>query len=188
MKTVYRWMYVVILAALVLAACNSTPSSTPPASVPNPTGTPVTSYPATKSGEQAATAVQPTSYPAPLPIPTSQAAPETGYPATGNLQVTKSDGSISSLTFDALKALAATKVTLEGKEENVRKLADVLNLAGATTFSKVTVTSSNGSIVLTKDQVAQAYLDIPNDGNIRLMIQGISKDRWPSAVISLKIE
>lgn len=189
MSTAYRFIFIVILVALVLTACTSTPSSTPPASVPNLTATPIVSYPAPQSGEKTATpAAQSTNYPAPLPMPTSQTAPETGYPAIGNLQVIKSNGSISSITADTLKALTATKVTIEGKEENVRKLADALNSAGITTFSKVTVTSSGGTLALTKDQASQAYLDITNDGSIRLMVQGISKDRWPTAVTSLKIE
>lgn len=188
MKTTYRWIFIVILAALVLTACNSTPSSTSPTSVPNPTAAAPDSYPAPKSGDKTVAPTQSAGYPAPLPKATSQATPKTGYPAMGNLQVIKSDGSIGSLALDALKALPTTKVTLEGKEENVRKLADALNLAGITTFSKVTVTSPGGTLALTKDQVTQAYLDIANDGNIRLMIQGISKDRWPATVMSLKIE
>lgn len=189
MNTAYRWLFIVILAPLVLTACNSTPSSTPPTSAPNLTATPVANYPAPQSGEKTATpATQATGYPAPLPMPTSQTAPETGYPATGILQVIKSNGSISLLTPDTLKALKTTKVTLEGKEENVRKLTDALDLAGIATFSKVTVTSPSGTLALTKDQVSQAYLDVTNDGSVRLMVQGISKDRWPTAIISLKIE
>jgi hypothetical protein len=195
MKTVYRLIVIVILAAIGLTACNSSPNLTPPASVPNPTATPAASVPnsmvtpvAGYPAPQVPSAQQSTSYPAPQSISTSQAVPETGYPAMGNLQIIKSNGSVSPLTSDALKGLPLTKVTLEGKEENVRKLADALNLAGITTFNKATVTSPTGTIALTKDQVAQSYLDVANDGSIRLMIQGISKDRWPNAVISIKIE
>jgi hypothetical protein len=144
-----------------------------------------------QGGGKTATPVtnQATSYPAPLPTATAKAAaPETGYPAVGSLQVIKSNGNISALTLDALKALPLTKVTLDGKEENVRKLADALNLANITAFSKVTVTSPSGTLALTKDQVTQAYLDVADNGSIRLMVQEISKDRWPTAVISLKIE
>jgi hypothetical protein len=187
MKTTYRWIFIVILAALVLAACNSTPNSNPPASGSNPTAAAPNNNP-TKSGDKTVVPTQSAGYPAPQQAATTQTDPKNGYPAMGNLQVIKSNGSINSLTLDALKALPTTKVTLEGKEENVRKLADTLNLAGITTFSKITVTSSGGTLALTKDQVAQAYLDIANDGSIRLMIQGISKDRWPAAVTSLKIE
>lgn len=173
MKTASYFIFVLIIGSFLLTAC----------------GSGVTPVVATSSGypppqEQQAT---PDGYPAAgKPV---QAEASGAYPADGvAVQIVKADGKVISLDFKGLSALVKQKVTLENKQENVAKFSDALSLGGISAVNRVTVTASNGQLVLTKEQVAQAYLDVAANGLIRLMVQGIPQDKWLSGVKGIKIE
>jgi hypothetical protein len=179
MKPFSYAIIVLMISAFLLSACGGSPQPTAVSQPPTA---------ATQAG-----------YPAPV----KQATPA-GYPAAGQpgqpdtsaayppdgiiLQVVKADGKVAPIDFRGLSALAKEKVTLENKSENVSKLSDALGLGGVTSYTKVTVTASNGSLELTKDQVAQAYLDVPANGIIRLLVQGIPQNKWLTGVSGIKVQ
>ncbi len=170
MKLTANFLFVLIIGSFLLTACGSA-------------ATPVV---ATTS-----------SYPPPVQQATSNGYPAPGKPAQGDaaaaypaegivLQIVKADGNVISLDFRGLSALAKQKVTLENKEENGFKLSDALSLGGISAVNKVTVSSNSGQLVLTREQVAQAYLDMAANGMIRLMVQGIPQDKWLSGLMESK--
>jgi hypothetical protein len=191
MKPIQILSLLVLAASLVLAGCSSAPTEATKSNAPtavvagNPTKAPAPGYPApTAPGKPADV---PTGYPAPG---TGAAQPTTaGYPAPGMaLKVSAADGSTKVLDGSALQALKKSTVKLDGKDIEVRKLADVLNAAGIAAYTKVTVNGANGSLALTKDQVSKAYFEIAADGSIQIDVDGMSKDKWISGVQTIKID
>lgn len=182
MKTLSYALIVLIVAVFLLTACAGSPqttASTQPAAAATKAGYPAPAKQAT-----------PASYPAAgQPGQTAQPDTSAAYPADGIiLQIIKADGKVVSVDFKGLSALARQKVTLENKQENVSKLSDALSLAGVTTFNKLTVTGSNGTLELTKDQATQAFLDVPANGNVRLLVQGIPQNKWLTGVGGIKVQ
>jgi hypothetical protein len=178
MKTISQVLYLFLIGPFILTACGGSTKPTEANPVPSVTqpGYAVPVQQSTQAGYPAAgQTVQPDA--------------SAGYPADGIvLQVVNADGKVISIDLKGLTALAKQNVTLENKQENVRKLSDALTLAGVTTVNKATVTGSNGQLVLTKDQVAQAYFDFAVNGKIRLLVQGVPQDKWLDGVNEIKVE
>ncbi len=123
-------------------------------------------------------------YPAPLSNPTA----DTGYPAPGTpeaptaypapiesgLKVVASDGTTKTISASDLNDLPKTTVS------NVSgpKLTDVLQLANIFDFSSVTITGSNGSKDLTKDQVTDQVILGSVNGSVTLVVNGTPQDQW----------
>jgi PBP1b-binding outer membrane lipoprotein LpoB len=184
MKALSSIFIALLVGMLFLTACSG--STNPPQATKAP----------------AAATPPPAGYPAP-----DKQNPPAGYPAAGQtsqpnqpnaaaayppdgiiLQIVKADGKVVPIEFKGLSALAKQQVTLDNKPQNVSKLTDALSLGGITAFNKVTVMAASGSLALTKDQVAQAYLDVQANGNVRLLVQGVPADKWLTGVNGLKVE
>ncbi len=198
----YAWIILLLLTATLLAACSGNPPATPaaPASStstkPAAQSNPPTAAPANPSAgypAQGGAATQPPAgaegYPA-QGSPTAQPpAAAGGYPAQGQgLAFTLPGGASKAVTLDNLIALATVNVNISGKDQPLRKLSDALSLAGAANYTKVTVTGQSGTLALTKDQVAQAYLDIQGNGAMRVVVQGIDPTQWPNGVTTIQVQ
>lgn len=171
MKIITHVLFMFLTGTFILTACGG--STKPTEALPTQPGYPAPVQQSTQAGYPAA----------------GQPDASAGYPADGIvLQVVKADGKVISLDFKGLTALAKQNVTLENKQENVRKLSDALTLAGVTSLNQAIVTGSNGQLTITKDQVAQAYLDVAANGMIRLLVQGVPQDKWLTGVAGIKVE
>lgn len=104
-------------------------------------------------------------------------------------QVVKADGSNVGFTWDDLKKLPLATLTVEGKVEEGPKLIDVLNAAGVTGFSEVTLTGSASPVTLTKAQVDDnTLLDFNNHGTVKLASTYIPKPQWTKDVSEIKVK
>ncbi len=151
---------IMIFTLTILTGCGQT---TPTAAVP-PTAA-NTVYPPPSSSQTIASV-----YP---PLPT----PETGtsYPAQGGngLQVVASDGTSKTVSWADLNDLPKATVG----SESGPKLIDVLQFAGNFDFSTITVTGSNGTKDLTKDQVNDQVILSLGNGTVSLVIGGAPSDQ-----------
>ena len=181
MKKYYGLTIILLAAVMLLAACNqaSTATLAPPAATPTSSKA---GYPApapTKAG-----------YPAPAPTtaeyPTQGGA---GYPAPGSgVQVNAANGTTQLIALSAVNTIAKVKVNVNGKEMELRKLADLLKAAGIASYKTATVVGSNGPMQLSGDQLAKAYLDVAGDGMIKLVIDGVQPENWITAVTVVSVE
>jgi hypothetical protein len=104
-------------------------------------------------------------------------------------QIVKPDGSSVGFTWDDLKKLPLANLTVEGKIEEGPKLIDVLNAAGVTDFSEVTLTGSASPVTLTKTQVDDnTLLDFNNHGTVKLASTYIPKPQWTKDVSEIKVK
>ena len=178
MKTISYILFVFLMGTILLTACGG--SVKPVEATPVLAGT-KSAYPVPVQKNT------PVGYPAASQPDQPNAA--AAYPADGIvLQVVKADGQVVSLDFKGLAALAKQNVTLDNKQVNVSKLSDTLSLAGISAPNKVTLTGTSGQLELSKDQVAQAYLDVTANGTIRLLVQGVPPDKWLTGVSGIKVE
>jgi hypothetical protein len=200
MKRIITGIVSLLMATMLLAGCSNNPTPTQAApgasatqAAPASPATPTTvGYPG--AGQQGGTSANPVGgYPA-----AGQGAAATSpanqnlagaYPAGNQTLMFNLPGGITQpVTADGLNALPTATVNIEGKDQSLRSLADALKMVGADTYTKVTINGQNGSLTITKDQVAQAYLDIQADGKIRLLVQGADPAQWPVGVTTIKVE
>jgi len=103
--------------------------------------------------------------------------------------VIRVDGSSQGFTWDELGQLPLATVEAEGKIEEGPKLMDVLNAAGVTDFSEVTLTGNNGSITLTREQVDDnTILDFTNHGTVKLASTYVPKADWIKDITEIKVK
>ncbi len=189
MKQKLIWIVFLLMAIVILAGCSGSPATTQPTTAPA-AATSASGYPGPQpggSGAPTGPAGQPsTGYPAAgQPAPAGTGA----YPAQGQTLVFNLPGGANKpVGLNALMSLATVSVNADGKDQPMRKLSDALNMVGATTFTKVTATGQSGTLTLTKDQVAKAYLDIQADGKIRLVVTGVDPVQWPLGVTAITVE
>jgi hypothetical protein len=156
----------------------------------------------------AQTSVSPTTSSSGYPAPTSSGNPtaESGYPppaattaastsqegiaypagsaGTVSIAVVASNGTIKDVSMADLNDLP--KATIGN--DSGPKLIDVLQLANIFDFTSVTITGSNGSKDLTKDQVTdQVILGLANN-SASLIIGGASSDQEIKDVNTLKVK
>jgi len=184
MKKYYGLKIILLAAVMLLAACNqaSTATPAPPAATAIP-----------QTGPAATPASSKTGYPAPAPTQAGYPAPsdagQAGYPVPGSgVQVKAADGTIKLIALSAVNAIAKVKVSVNGKELELRKLGDLLKAAGIATYKSATVVGSNGPMQLSGDQLAKAYLDVAGDGMIKLVIDGVQPEKWISALTVVSVE
>ncbi len=196
MKNKLIWIVLLLMATVILAGCSGSPATTQPTAAPAAaTSAAAAGYPSPKPGDTSAPAAPvpqaPTGYPAAgQPAATQPVAQPAGaYPAQGQtLAFNLPGGANKPVSLDALKSLATVSVNADGKDQPMRKLSDALNMVGAATYTKVTATGQSGSLSLTKDQVANAYLDIQADGKIRLVVTGVDPAQWPLGVTAITVD
>jgi hypothetical protein len=200
MKNIITWTISLLMVTVLLAGCSSQPTATQTAPTApaaattqgypspfQPNGVPgiSQSYP----GPNGVPAAQSKAYPGAEQGTASNQNPTAGNPAQSKTLIFTLPGGINQpVTVDGLNALPTTKVNIEGKDQSLRSLADALKLVGASAYTKVTVNGQNGSLTITKDQVAQSYFDIQADGNIRLLVQGADPAQWPVGVTTIQVE
>jgi predicted component of type VI protein secretion system len=191
----FKILLIMTIAVLILSACASNtetaqPTQTPSGTVAQATDTPVPTvdagYPAptmANPGEAAA----PTGYPAPEEVVPPLT--NTGYPSPGTFNLTLADGSEITMAVDVLNALPKENVSFDGTTLQVLALADALKQYNVGSYNQITaVGSGNSTLILTKDQISQSYLDFLPDGTIRLAVQGTPQNTWVTGLVSLKIE
>lgn len=104
-------------------------------------------------------------------------------------QVVKADGSSVGFTWDDLKKLPLANLTVEGKIEEGPKLMDVLQAAGVTDFSEVSLNGSASPVTLTKAQVDDnTILDFNNHGTVKLASTYVPKADWTKDVSEIKVK
>jgi hypothetical protein len=103
--------------------------------------------------------------------------------------VVRADGSSQGFTLDELGELPLATIQAEGKIEEGPKLMDVLNAAGVTDFSEVTLTGSNGSITLPVEQVDDnTILDFTNRGTVKLASTYVHKADWIKDITEIRVK
>lgn len=109
--------------------------------------------------------------------------------STALFQVVKPDGSKVGVTIEDLKTLPLKQVTAEGKVEEGPGLLEVLNFAGVTEFSEVTLTGTSSPAVLTREQVDDnTILDLTNHGTVKLATTYIPKANWTKDVAEIVVK
>lgn len=109
--------------------------------------------------------------------------------STALFQVVKPDGSKAGVTIEDLKTLPLKQVTAEGKVEEGPGLLEVLNFAGITEFSEVTLTGTSSPAVLTRAQVDEnTILDLTNHGTVKLATTYIPKANWTKDVAEIVVK
>jgi hypothetical protein len=155
-------LFIFILSTMLLVACNQ---QAVPIQVPVVETSAVADYPKTP------TALQPT--------PVSDAL----------FQVITADGRIVGFTWDDLKKLPLAQITAEGKVEEGTKVLDILQAAGVTDFIKITLTGTNGSLTIDREQVTdEVILDFTNHGTVKLAAVAIPKVEWIKDIFEIKVE
>lgn len=175
------WLFVFVL--MITACAPSTATVAPATAVNNPT------QPAyvPPSGGASATAT-PAGYPAPAATADVPAAAQNGYPAPGTINVELAGNEVKVLAADALQALARQKITIDGSEIQALSLASALQTLGLTTYDKLVASGGGQVLELTKEQVAQAYLDLQGNGTIRLLVQGMPQSAWLQTLSTIQIQ
>lgn len=179
-----RSLFILCLCVVMLTACGSSPvatekpRATTPATAASPKGT---SYPAP-------TAVVPTQLGYPGPAQAASKQNTGGYPAPAGLQVVKPDGSLWAASAANILSLPVSKVTVDGKEQQYRKLTDLLNQAGISSFTKITLTAANGTLTFTREQSAEVYIEVASNGAITVPVTSLAKDKWLVGLSLIKIE
>jgi hypothetical protein len=68
-------------------------------------------------------------------------------------------------------------------------LLDVLNLAGVTEFTEVSLTGSSNPATLSREQVDEnTILDFTNHGTVKLATTYIAKPDWTKDVAEIKVK
>ncbi|MEP6894930.1 MAG: hypothetical protein ABI986_04910 [Chloroflexota bacterium] len=109
--------------------------------------------------------------------------------AAAVFQVMKADGSKFDVTLDALKKLPLANITVDGKVQEGPKLLDILNLAGVTDFTEVTLTGSASPVTLTRAQVNDnTILDFNNHGTLKLATTYVSMPDWTKDISEITVK
>ena len=109
--------------------------------------------------------------------------------STALFQIVKPDGTKVGVTMDDMKKLPLTQLTVEGKVEEGPKLLDILNAAGITDFTEVTLTGSASPATLTKAQVDDnTLLDFTNHGTVKLATTYIPKANWTKDISEITVK
>lgn len=181
-----------IVSVFLLTACNTKAATEQPTTPSKATSAPAaTSVSATQAGYPVPTKSDPSSItPSDYPGPSANvpALTNLGYPAPGTFNLVLADGSSKSVSVDTLKTLPQEKVSFDGTELEALALVDALKHVGVETYNQVTVSGSGNNLTLTKDQIAQSYLQLFPDGTIRVAVQGQPQNTWVVGLKTMAIE
>jgi hypothetical protein len=109
--------------------------------------------------------------------------------STALFQVIKADGSKVGVTINDLKTFPLKQITVEGKVEEGPGLLDVLEFAGVSEFTEVTLTGSSSPVTLTHEQVDDnTILDLTNHGTVKLATTYIPKANWTKDVAEITVK
>jgi len=130
--------------------------------------------------------------PALTPIANQPKTPQALQPtavSTALFQVVKPDGTKIGITMDDLKKLPLAQLTVDGKLQEGPKLMDVLNAAGVTDFTEVTLTGSANPVTLTKAQVDDnTILDFNNHGTLKLATTYVPMPDWTKDISEIAVK
>jgi len=130
--------------------------------------------------------------PASTPIANQPKTPQALQPtavSTALFQVVKPDGTKIGITMDDLKKLPLAQLTVDGKLQEGPKLMDVLNAAGVTDFTEVTLTGSANPVTLTKAQVDDnTILDFNNHGTLKLATTYVPMPDWTKDISEIAVK
>ena len=178
MRKILSLSVIMLSIGLILSACG--------ASVTTPTPTKNTvNLPNVQTGKNPTDTVPAAGYPAQSGTPGQSA-----YPAmTAQLKVTKTDGTSMDIDSTTLANMPSSVVKVGSTNYTGIALPDLLAKAGINDFSKITLSSSSSSQVLTKDQVnSKAILSTSPDGTLQLVSPDLPDANWLKAVNSIKAE
>ncbi len=109
--------------------------------------------------------------------------------STALFQIVKPDGTKVGVTIDDMKKLPLAQLTVEGKVEEGPKLIDILNAAGVTDFTELTLTGSSSPATLTRAQVDDnTLLDFTNHGTVKLATTYIPKANWTKDISEITVK
>jgi hypothetical protein len=118
-----------------------------------------------------------------------QAQPTEASSSPSLFQIVKPDGTEFDVTLQAVKALPLATLSAEGKVEEGPYLSDVLDLAGVTEFTEVTLSGSSNPATLTFAQVDKnTILDFNNHGTMKLSTTYIPKANWTKDVAEFVVK
>ncbi len=133
--------------------------------------------------------------PAPTPAPAAEATQPPAAEATsaptsdGVFDVIKADGTTVAFTLDDLKALPLTSIVSDGNPQEGPSLLAVLEKAGVSDFSEVTLTGADGSKTLTQAEVTdQVILDFNNRGSVKLVAPDLAKDARIRDIVKIEVK
>ncbi len=130
--------------------------------------------------------------PASTPIANQPKTPQALQPtavSTALFQVIKPDGTKVGLTMDDLKKLPLAQLTVDGKLQEGPKLMDVLNAAGVTDFTEVSLTGSASPVTLTRAQVDDnTILDFNNHGTLKLATTYVPMPDWTKDISEITVK
>lgn len=153
----FRFSFAFAILTLVLAACTPTASPTPTSIPASATVTPAPGSTATTTAPEATKTKSPN--------PTNTAPPPTGKVL---FTLTRPDGSTMDFTSDMLKALPQGTILLAGTPNEGPILTEIINAAGVTDFTEVTLTGSKGAVTFQKAELTDKYLlDFTNRGTLK---------------------
>ncbi|MCL4528503.1 MAG: hypothetical protein M1282_03725 [Chloroflexi bacterium] len=130
--------------------------------------------------------------PAPAPVANQPKTPQALQPTVVSaalFQIVKPDGTKVGVTMDDMKKLPLAQLTVEGKVEEGPKLLDILNAAGVTDFTELTLTGSSSPATLTRAQVDDnTLLDFTNHGTVKLATTYIPKANWTKDISEITVK
>jgi len=104
-------------------------------------------------------------------------------------QIVKPDGTRVGVTLDDIIGMPAVQVTVDGRTEEGPTLLDVLNFAGVTDFSEVTLKGSSSPVTLTRAQVDDnTILDPTNRGTVKLATIYVPKPDWTKDITEITVK
>jgi len=173
----YALVALLVLSIGLLASCSNNSQPTQASTPPNQNG-----YPAGSTQQQ-----QQSGYPA-VQQPIQQPETSSSYPAQGtgsSLRIINGDGSvIKSISLNDLNSFSKTTVA----DKSGAKLTDLLDWAGVSTYSKVTIVSASGSVQLSKDKVTDQTILIVENNSVSFASQSVPTDQWLKDVTDIKVE
>lgn len=106
------------------------------------------------------------------------------------VKITQKDKELKSYTIDDIKKLPASKIEVEGKQEEGPSLVDILKDAGVQEYSRLTIKGAyRTEATLTKEQIEKSsILDITNHGTVKLATVAIPKKEWIKDIIEITVE
>ena len=137
------------------------------------------------------TACAPATTPAPAAEATQPPAAEatTAPTSDGVFDVIKADGTTVAFTLDDLKALPLTSIVSDGNPQEGPSLLAVLEKAGVTDFSEITLTGADGSKTLTRAEVTdQVILNFNNRGSVKLVAPDLAKDARIRDIVTIEVK
>ena len=120
---------------------------------------------------------------------TGEGASEVILPEGVLFQVLMPDGERVNFTVEQVKAMPQVSIEVDGKTEEGPALLAVLEDAGVSNFSSMTLQGLNLSVTLEKDEITdEVILDITNRDTVKFASPMVPKQDWPKDIMLITVE